>query len=96
MMPLPPATPPSQEVTGSAIAILLLSKGAIPLWGGVLLSAAASFLLLLIERHGMRSLEALFGGFIAVMVAAFAVRTFLYARILRRQRLFFAEGCAWR
>lgn len=31
----------SQEVIGTAIALLLLSKGAIPLWGGVLLSAVS-------------------------------------------------------
>lgn len=39
-----------QEVVGSAIALSLLSGGHIPLWVGALLSAAASFTLLLIER----------------------------------------------
>ncbi len=62
-----------QEVIGSAIAILLLSRGAIPVWAGVLISAASSFLLLLIERIGQRALEGLFGIMIGTMVAAFAV-----------------------
>jgi len=56
------------EVIGSAIAILLLTGGAIPLWAAILLSAAASFLLLLVERFGIRHLEALFGLLIATMV----------------------------
>lgn len=61
-----------QEVIGSAIAVMLLTRGAVPLWAGVLLSAAASFLLLLIERLGVRRLEATFAALIAAMVAAFA------------------------
>jgi natural resistance-associated macrophage protein len=63
-----------QEVIGSAIALLLLSQGAIPLWGGVLLSVAVSFSMLLVERFGIRKLEALFGVLISIMVASFAVR----------------------
>lgn len=31
-----------QEVIGSAIALALLSRGAVPLWGGVLLTGAPS------------------------------------------------------
>lgn len=53
---------------GSAIAILLLTRGAVPLWGGILVSAGASFLLLLVERLGVRHLEALFALLIATMV----------------------------
>ncbi|WIA40896.1 hypothetical protein OEZ86_004557 [Tetradesmus obliquus] len=62
-----------QEVIGSAIALLLLSRGAIPLWAGVLLSVSISFLLLLVERWGVTKLEALFGVLISVMVCSFAV-----------------------
>lgn len=62
-----------QEVIGSAIALLLLSGGVIPLWGGVLLSVALSFSMLLVERCGIRKLEALFGALISVMVGSFAV-----------------------
>lgn len=56
---------------GSAIAILLLTRGAVPLWGGILLSAAASFTLLLVERFGVRLLEAVFAALIATMVGSF-------------------------
>ena len=62
-----------QEVIGSAIALLILSHGAVPLWAGVLISAVASFMLLLVDRYGVRSLEVLFGLMIAVMVGTFAV-----------------------
>jgi natural resistance-associated macrophage protein len=68
------STPLLQEVIGSAIALLLLSGGAVPLWGGVLLSVAMSFSMLLVERCGVRSLEALFGVLIAIMAGSFAVR----------------------
>jgi natural resistance-associated macrophage protein len=63
-----------QEVIGSAIALLLLSHGAIPLWAGVLLSVALGFSMLLVERYGIRKLEGLFGVLIAIMVGSFAVR----------------------
>lgn len=62
-----------QEVIGSAIALLLLSGGAIPLWGGVLLSVAVSFSMLLVERCGIRKLEGLFALLISIMVGSFAV-----------------------
>lgn len=62
-----------QEVIGSAIALLLLSRGAIPLWAGVLLSVCVSFLMLLVERWGVTTLEGLFGVLISVMVGSFAV-----------------------
>jgi hypothetical protein len=55
-------------VIGSAIAIVLLTRSALPLWAGVLVSAAASFLLLLVERFGVRHLEALFAVLISTMV----------------------------
>ncbi|GBF91787.1 metal transporter-like [Raphidocelis subcapitata] len=69
-----------QEVIGSAIAVLLLSRGAVPLWAGILLSAAASFLLLLVERLGVRHLESLFAVLISVMVVAF-FHMYLVARV---------------
>lgn len=62
-----------QEVIGSAIALLLLSHGAIPLWGGVLLSVGLGFSMLLVERYGIRKLEGLFGVLISIMVGSFAV-----------------------
>jgi NRAMP (natural resistance-associated macrophage protein)-like metal ion transporter len=61
------------QVIGSAIALLLLSRGAVPLWAGVLLSVSISFVMLLVERWGVTKLEALFGMLISVMVCSFAV-----------------------
>jgi natural resistance-associated macrophage protein len=61
------------QVIGSAIALLLLSRGAVPLWAGVLLSVTFSFVMLLVERWGISKLEALFGLLISVMVGSFAV-----------------------
>lgn len=62
------------QVIGSAIALLLLSHGTIPLWAGVLLSVSVSFVMLLVERWGITTLEGLFGVLISVMVGSFAVR----------------------
>lgn len=60
-------------MVGSAIAVSLLTYGAVPLWAGVLITAVASFLLLLLERLGVRHLEALFAVLIGVMAVAFGV-----------------------
>ena len=61
------------QVVGSAIAISLLTYGAVPLWAGVIITAVASFVLLLLERLGVRWLEALFAVFIGLMAVAFGV-----------------------
>lgn len=61
------------QVVGSAIAVSLLTYGAVPLWAGVLLTAVASFVLLLLERLGIRNLEALFAVLIGVMAVSFGV-----------------------
>jgi natural resistance-associated macrophage protein len=61
------------QVVGSAIAISLLTYNRVPLWAGVLLTAVASFLLLLLEQFGVRFLEALFAALIGTMAAAFGV-----------------------
>lgn len=53
------------QVIGTAIALLLLSGGGLPLWGGVLLAAVAAFLLLFMERLGVRYLEIVFEVLIA-------------------------------
>eukprot|EP00882_Tetradesmus_deserticola_P033095 GHRQ01037771.1.p1 GENE.GHRQ01037771.1~~GHRQ01037771.1.p1 ORF type:complete len:263 (+),score=71.73 GHRQ01037771.1:301-1089(+) len=71
--PRPAVLRPLRQVIGSAIALLLLSRGAVPLWAGVILSVAFSFLLLLVERWGVTKLEALFGLLISIMVGSFAV-----------------------
>ena len=64
---------PTMQVVGSAIAISLLSYGAVPLWAGVIVTAVASFVLLLLERLGVRYLEALFAVLIGLMAVAFGV-----------------------
>ncbi|KAG8474705.1 hypothetical protein CXB51_031210 [Gossypium anomalum] len=46
------------EVIGSAIAIKILSNGALPLWAGVLITAGDCFIFLFLENYGVRKLEA--------------------------------------
>lgn len=60
---------------GTAIAISLLSGGAVPLWGGVLLAAASAYVVLFLDRFGVRWLEGVFHLLIAgALRAARAVR----------------------
>ncbi|GJX20819.1 metal transporter Nramp2-like protein [Tanacetum coccineum] len=61
-----------QEVIGSAIAIKILSNGAVPIWAGVLITALDCFIFLFLENYGVRKLEAAFAGFISVMALSFA------------------------
>lgn len=49
------------EVIGGAVALRTLSSGAVPLWAGVLITAAGGFAVLALERWGMRVLEAVLG-----------------------------------
>ncbi|XP_068068677.1 natural resistance-associated macrophage protein 2 isoform X2 [Anomalospiza imberbis] len=60
-----------QEVIGSAIAINLLSMGKIPLWGGVLITIADTFVFLFLDKYGLRKLEAFFGLLITIMALTF-------------------------
>ncbi|XP_047937559.1 metal transporter Nramp2-like [Salvia hispanica] len=61
-----------QEVIGSAIAIQILSRGFLPLWTGVLITAADCFIFLLLENYGVRKLEAVFAVLITTMGLSFA------------------------
>ncbi|KAL6013201.1 hypothetical protein ACLOJK_003693 [Asimina triloba] len=61
-----------QEVIGSAIAIKILSNGALPLWAGVVITAFDCFIFLFLENYGVRKLEAVFAVLIAVMALSFA------------------------
>ncbi|KAL6227428.1 hypothetical protein ACLB2K_001386 [Fragaria x ananassa] len=61
-----------QEVIGSAIAIKILSNGALPLWAGVVITALDCFIFLLLENYGVRKLEAVFAVLIATMALSFA------------------------
>ena len=65
-----------QEVVGSAIAIRILSGGRIPIYAGCLITAADCFAFMLLDRSGMRKLEALFGIFISTMVVTFGFQYF--------------------
>ncbi|XP_027700095.1 natural resistance-associated macrophage protein 2 isoform X3 [Vombatus ursinus] len=60
-----------QEVIGSAIAINLLSSGKVPLWGGVLITIADTFMFLFLDKYGLRKLEAFFGFLITIMALTF-------------------------
>eukprot|EP00026_Physarum_polycephalum_P006005 Phypoly_transcript_06045.p1 GENE.Phypoly_transcript_06045~~Phypoly_transcript_06045.p1 ORF type:complete len:444 (-),score=53.35 Phypoly_transcript_06045:181-1512(-) len=62
-----------QEVVGSAIAINILSQGKIPLWAGALITVSDTFTFLIIERYGVRKLEALFAGLITIMAISFGI-----------------------
>ncbi|KAK1276232.1 Metal transporter Nramp2 [Acorus gramineus] len=61
-----------QEVIGSAIAIKILSRGVIPLWAGVIITASDCFVFLFLENYGVRKLEAVFAVLIATMALSFA------------------------
>lgn len=65
-----------QEVIGSAIAISILTNRRVPIWAGVLITACDSFAILLIERLGVRILEAVFAGLIGTMAVSFGVMYF--------------------
>lgn len=63
----------AQEVVGSAIAISILSDGAIPLWAGTIIAVSVSFFLLFLDDVNHRMLEGLFGVLISTMALAFMV-----------------------
>ncbi|XP_067125442.1 natural resistance-associated macrophage protein 2 isoform X1 [Centruroides vittatus] len=60
-----------QEVIGTAIAFFLLSSGRIPLYAGVLITIADTFTFLLLDKYGLRKLEAFFAFLIMVMAITF-------------------------
>ncbi|KAL3861413.1 hypothetical protein ACJMK2_007448 [Sinanodonta woodiana] len=60
-----------QEVIGTAIALFLLSDGKIPLYAGVIITIADTFTFLLLDKYGLRKLEAFFGTLILIMVLTF-------------------------
>nr|WNH25160.1 natural resistance-associated macrophage protein 2 [Fagopyrum tataricum] len=61
-----------QEVIGSAIAIQILSRGVLPLWVGVVITASDCFFFLFLENYGVRKLEAVFAVLISTMALSFA------------------------
>ena len=65
-----------QEVIGSALALRILSFHTIPVWVGCIITAADCLLFMMLDRRGMRHLEALFAVLIATMVATFGLQYF--------------------
>jgi natural resistance-associated macrophage protein len=64
-----------QEVVGTAIAIKLLTG--LPLYAGVLITAADTFTFLLIHYFGVRKLEAFFALLVTIMAVSFWVELFI-------------------
>lgn len=60
-----------QEILGSALALQLLFN--LPIWAGVLITAADTFIFLFLPVFGIRKLEAFFGALISVMLVCFFV-----------------------
>ncbi|CAG5131043.1 unnamed protein product, partial [Candidula unifasciata] len=60
-----------QEVIGTAVAFYLLSDGKIPLYAGVIITIADTFTFLLLDRYGLRKLEAFFALLITIMAVSF-------------------------
>ncbi|GAB2293820.1 Natural resistance-associated macrophage protein 2 [Dionaea muscipula] len=61
-----------QEVIGTSIAIQILSRGVIPPWASVIITAVDCFAFLFLENYGVRKLEASLAFLVATMAAAFA------------------------
>ncbi|XP_071102519.1 natural resistance-associated macrophage protein 2-like [Haliotis cracherodii] len=60
-----------QEVIGTSIALYILSNGKIPLYGGVIITIADTFTFLLLDKYGLRKLEAFFAFLIFAMAVTF-------------------------
>ncbi|KAH0629089.1 hypothetical protein JD844_010907 [Phrynosoma platyrhinos] len=86
-----------QEVIGSAIAINLLSAGIVPLWGGVLITIADTFVFLFLDKYGLRKLEAFFGFLITIMAITFGYEYVTVrpdqGQLLKGMFLPYCEGC---
>jgi len=84
-----------QEVIGTAIAFYLLSDGKIPLYAGVLITICDTFVFLLLDKYGLRKLEAFFGFLITVMALSFGYE---YVTVAPNQgellKGMFVPGCA--
>lgn len=65
-----------QEVIGTAIALHLLSSGAISVFAGVLITICDTFTFLFLDKYGLRKLEAFFGLLIATMAGTFSYEFF--------------------
>lgn len=66
-----------QEVIGTAIAVSLLTRGAVPLWAGVIFAAIAAYVFLFLEKFGIRWLEAFFQVLVGVMAVTMGLLFFM-------------------
>jgi natural resistance-associated macrophage protein 2 len=66
-----------QEVIGTALALAILTGGALPLWAGVMLSAVSAYCMLFLDRLGALWLERFFQLAVAVMGVCMAALFFL-------------------
>ena len=57
------------EIIGTAIALHILLH--LPLWAGVMITTIDTFTFMMIQRYGMRKMEAFFMLLIAIMTACF-------------------------
>ena len=69
-----------QEVIGSSLAIMLLTRGAMPLWAGVITGAVTAYLLLFLEKFGLKWLEGFFQLLVGTLGVCMAV-LFFAARV---------------
>lgn len=76
-----------QEVIGSALALILLTGGGIPLWAGVLIGAVSAYLFLFLEKFGLRWLETFIQALVAVlgvcMTVIFFVAEVPYGQVMK-------------
>eukprot|EP00889_Picochlorum_renovo_P006968 jgi/Picre1/33998/NNA_001475.t1 len=75
-----------QEVIGSSLALMLLTGGAMPLWLGVVIGAVTAYLLLFLEKFGLKWLEGFFQMLVGILGVCMAVLFFVakvpYGRVL--------------
>jgi natural resistance-associated macrophage protein len=62
----------TQCIVGASFALTIFFP-ALPLWVGVGLTGLGTFLLLLLEKYGVRKLEAVFGALLLILSTAFIV-----------------------
>ncbi|KAK7110346.1 natural resistance-associated macrophage protein 2-like isoform X2 [Littorina saxatilis] len=86
-----------QEVIGTAIAFFLLSNGKIPLYAGVLITIIDTFTFLLMDKYGLRKLEAFFCILITIMAVTFGYEYVRVApdqgQVLKGLFVPYCEGC---
>jgi len=80
-----------QEVIGTALALLIITGGYLPIWAGALITISDTFTFLFLDRYGRRKLEFFFAFLITVMTVSFGIN---YGRDLPDQKEV-ALGTLW-